>query len=192
MLVHFRPALVLLLALSLLTGLAYPLAVTGVAGLIWPAQAAGSLVRQGDRIVGSALIAQGEDRPAYLHPRPSAVDWNASASGASNLGPTSRDLAGQVADRRAAYQAQNGVAAPGDAVTASGSGLDPDISLANALAQAPRIARARGIAPEKVRTLIMDRVHRPWLGLYGVPYVTVLTTNLALDEAFPAQPSGTR
>lgn len=184
-----RPALAMLLGMTLLTGLAYPLAMTGVARVIAPEAAQGSLIRQGGAVVGSALIAQGFTGAGYLHPRPSAAGYNAMASGASNLGPTSAELAGQIAARRADWQAGAQGPAPVDALTASGSGLDPDISPENALGQARRIAAARGLPEERVRAIIGQHVARPWLRLYGAPRVNVLLTNLALDAAAPAAPA---
>jgi K+-transporting ATPase ATPase C chain len=125
-----------------------------------------------------------------LHPRPSASDWNAAGTGASNLGPTSAALIATVAERRAAWEAANGPDAPIDAVTASGSGLDPHISPENALAQVPRIAAARGADPEALRALIETAIEPPFLSLYGEGRVNVLLTNIALDETFPMPPAG--
>lgn len=190
MLSHLRPAIVLMLLFTLLTGLAYPLAMTGIAGALFPAAARGSLIERDGRVIGSALIAQPFAAPEYLHPRPSASGWNAAASGASNLGPTSAALIAAVAARRAAWQAETGTPAPIDAVTASASGLDPDVSPQTALAQAGRIAAARGADPASVRALIEARVEGRLLGLYGAPRVNVLRANLALDAAFPMPPAG--
>jgi K+-transporting ATPase ATPase C chain len=191
MLTHLRPALALTLLFTLLTGLAYPLAMTGVARTAFPAAAAGSLIARGDGVAGSALIAQPFAGDAWLHPRPSASGWNAAGTGASNLGPTSAALIAAVADRRAAWETANGAPAPIDAVTASGSGLDPHISPEAALAQVARIAAARGAQPGAVRALVEAAVERRLLGLYGEPRVNVLLANLALDEAFPMPPAGT-
>ena len=189
MLTHLRPALTLTLGFTLLTGLAYPLAMTGIAQALFPAAANGSLILQGDAVIGSTLIGQGFAAPGYLHPRPSASGWNAAGTGASNLGPTSAMLIAQVAERRAAWEAENGAAAPIDAVTTSGSGLDPDISPETALAQADRIAADRAVDPAAIRTLIEAQIQAPTLGLYGEPRVNVLITNLALDAAFPLPPA---
>lgn len=189
MLTHLRPATALMLLFTLLTGLAYPLAMTGLAQALVPAAANGSLIERGGAVIGSALIAQPFAGAGYLHPRPSASGFNAAGTGASNLGPTSAELTAQVAGRRAAYEAATGTAAPIDAVTASGSGLDPHISRANALAQSPRIAAARGADPAAVRALIGGAVERPLLGLYGEARVNVLATNIALDAAFPMPPA---
>lgn len=188
MLTHLRPALVMTLVFTLLTGLAYPLAMTGLAGGLFPAQAQGSLIVRADRVIGSGLIGQAFTGPGYLHPRPSASNWNAAGTGASNLGPTSTALVAAVAERRRAFDMANGAPAPIDAVTTSASGLDPDISAGNARAQVDRIAAARRADPAAVRAVIDGAVQGPWLGLYGLPVVNVLTTNLALDAAFPVAP----
>jgi len=190
MLSHLRPAIALTVLFTLLTGLAYPLAMTGLSQTLIPAAANGSLIERDGTVIGSALIAQPFAGDAYLHPRPSASSWNAAGTGASNLGPTSAALIATVADRRAAWEAANDTAAPIDAVTASGSGLDPHISPETALAQAARIAAARGVDASAVRSLIETAIEGPFLGLYGEPRVNVLLTNLALDEAFPMPPAG--
>jgi potassium-transporting ATPase KdpC subunit len=190
MLPHLRPAISLTILFTLLTGLAYPLAVTLTAQGLFPAVANGSLVTDGDRVFGSSLIAQPFTGDAYLQPRLSASGWNAAGTGATNLGPTSAALIEQVAAQRAAWEAANGVPAPIDAVTTSGSGLDPHVSPDNALAQADRIAAARGADPAAVRALIAEAVEPPFLGLYGEPRVNVLLANMSLDEAFPILPAG--
>lgn len=189
MLTHLRPAIALTAFFTLLTGLAYPLAMTGAAQTLFPAAANGSLIETEDAVIGSSLIAQPFAGAGYLHPRPSASDWNAAGTGASNLGPTSAALIATVAERRAAWEAANGATAPIDAVTASGSGLDPHISPETALAQAARIAAARGVDARAVRSLIETAIEGPFLGLYGEPRVNVLLTNIALDEAFPIPPA---
>ena len=189
MLSQLRPAIVSTVLFTLLLGLGYPLAVTGVARLAFPAQAAGSLIRDGaGKVVGSALIGQGFAKPQYLHPRPSAAGagYDASASSGSNYGPLSPDLIKRVGADAAALRASGLRKIPADAVTTSASGLDPDISPAYALAQADRIAAARGAAPDAVRRLIAAQVQGPWLGFIGQPRVNVLRTNLALDAA-PSQ-----
>lgn len=191
MLTHLRPAFMLTLLFTLLTGLAYPLAMTGLAQALFPAAANGSLIEQKGTVVGSALIAQPFAGPGYLHPRPSASGWNAAGTGASNLGPTSAALIAAVGERRAAWEAENAGPAPIDAVTTSASGLDPDISPETALAAAPRIASARGADPDAVRALIAGAVQPPVLGLYGQARVNVLLTNMALDAAFPMPPAAT-
>ncbi|SIS70551.1 potassium-transporting ATPase subunit KdpC [Paracoccus saliphilus] len=188
MLTHIRPACAMLATMLLLTGLAYPLAMTGIASVIAPRSATGSLIVRDDSVpVGSALIGQGFTQPAYLHPRPSAVDYDAAASGASNLGPSSAELRESVKARRDAWETENSGIAPIDAVTASASGLDPDISPQNARGQARRIAEARGVDPEQVLAIIDAHIHNPLLGIYGQPRVNVLMTNLALDAELPAQ-----
>ena len=189
MLTHLRPAIVLTVVFTLLTGLAYPLAMTGAAQALFPAAANGSLIETDGTVIGSALIAQPFAGDAWLHPRPSASDWNAAGTAASNLGPTSATLIGTVAERRAAWETASGAAAPIDAVTASGSGLDPHISPENALAQVGRIAVARGVDESAVRGLIDAATEGPLLGLYGERRVNVLLTNIALDEAFPIPPA---
>lgn len=190
MLTHLRPAIALTVVFTLLTGLAYPLIMTGAAQTLFPAAANGSLIEADGVTVGSSLIAQPFAGDAWLHPRPSASDWNAAGTGASNLGPTSAVLIATVAERRAAWETANGATAPIDAVTASGSGLDPHISPENALAQVGRIAAARGVDEGAVRRLIEATNEGPLLGLYGEPRVNVLLTNIALDEAFPMPPAG--
>ncbi|MTH66344.1 MULTISPECIES: potassium-transporting ATPase subunit KdpC [Paracoccus] len=190
MLTHLRPAIALTAFFTLLTGLAYPLIMTGAAQTLFPAVANGSLIEADGAVIGSSVIAQPFTGAGYLHPRPSASDWNAAGTGASNLGPTSATLIATVAERRAAWEAANGSTAPIDAVTASGSGLDPHISPENALAQVGRIAAARGVDEGAVRRLIEATTEGPLLGLYGEPRVNVLLTNIALDEAFPMPPAG--
>jgi K+-transporting ATPase ATPase C chain len=190
MLTQLRPAITLTVLFTLLTGLAYPLAMTGVAQGLFPAAANGSLVLQGDIVIGSSLVAQAFTGPEYLHPRPSASGWNAAGTGASNLGPTSAELIADVSERRAAWEALNGQPAPIDAVTASGSGLDPHISPEAALAQADRIAAARGADPTAVRALIDGATLGRTLWLFGEPRVNVLETNLALDVAYPLKTAG--
>lgn len=180
-----RPAISFLLLFTLLLGLAYPLAITGIAQLVFPYQANGSIVRDGDRVVGSTLIGQNFSSPGYFHPRPSAAGdgYNAAASSGSNLGPTSQALADNVKERVAKARAE-GVkgAVPADMVTASGSGLDPDISPANALAQASRVAVARGLDEAQVRQLVERTVKYPTLGVLGDPHVNVLLLNRQLDR----------
>lgn len=191
MLDQLRPAVVMIGLVTGLTGLAYPLAVTGVAQVALPAQANASLVEQDGRVVGSALVAQAFTAPHYLHPRPSGVDFNAAASGASNLGPSNAALLDTIVQLADTYRAENTTArVPIDAVTASGSGLDPHISVENALLQASRVAEARSVPVAEVRTLVNTETQGRWLGLFGEPHVNVLLVNLALDAAFPLPPSG--
>ncbi|ODN70628.1 potassium-transporting ATPase subunit KdpC [Methylobrevis pamukkalensis] len=190
MLTHLRPAIALTVFFTLLTGLAYPLVLTGAAQALFPSAANGSLIEREGTILGSGLVAQSFAGDAWLHPRPSASGWNAAGTGASNLGPTSAALIATVAKRRAAWEAANGAPAPIDAVTASGSGLDPHISPENAMAQAGRIAAVRGVDAGSVRELIAAAVEGRLFGLYGEPRVNVFLTNIALDEAFPMPPAG--
>jgi K+-transporting ATPase ATPase C chain len=174
--------------LTLLTGLVYPAVITGVAALLFPRQAHGSLIVIDGHVAGSDLIGQNFTRPEYFHPRPSAAGdagYDATASGGSNLGPTSARLAERVAGDIARYRRENrGYSGPipADAVTASASGLDPDISIANALIQSARVAEARHIEPAAVRRLVDHVTERPWLGFIGEPRVNVLRLNLALDH----------
>ena len=184
----FRPAIVMMALFTLLLGLAYPLAVTGIAQAAFPGQANGSLVRDaGGRVVGSALIGQPFAGATYLHPRPSAAGGGviAVASSGSNLGPLNPDLAGRVAESAKAIRAEDGPGLiPADAVTTSGSGLDPDVSPAYARLQAARIARARGVSVQQVQTIIDAQTEGAFLGFIGQPRVNVLLTNRALDARF--------
>lgn len=173
-----------------LTGLAYPLAITGIAQLAFPAQANGSLVRNGDAIVGSALIGEAFTSDRYFWPRPSAAGngYDAMASGGSNLGPTSKKLAERVKGEVERLRA-SGIAGPvpGDAATASGSGLDPDISPAFAAAQVGRVARARGLPEQAVADTVRHFTAGRLFGIIGEPRVNVLLLNLALDAPKPTQ-----
>ena len=180
MLTHLRPAVVILVLFTLLLGLAYPLAMTGVAQIAFPAQASGSPLRDGDRLIGSALIGQAFTTEGYFHPRPSASSYDAMASGGSNLGPLSQKLMDRVTADLAALKADGPM--PADAVTASASGLDPDISPANALTQVARVAAARNLPEDKLAALITDHTSGRLFGLIGEPRVNVLTLNLALDK----------
>ncbi len=187
MLRQLRPAIVSLVVLSVVTGLIYPLAVTAIAQVVFPWQANGSLIRVDGRPVGSALIGQPFDDPRYFWGRPSATEpfpYDAAASAGSNLGPTNPALIAAVKARLAALRAadpNNPLPVPIDLVTASGSGLDPDISVLAARYQAPRVARARGIAESVVRQLIDTHVTGRTLYLLGESRVNVLDLNLALD-----------
>jgi K+-transporting ATPase ATPase C chain len=188
---HILPAFRMTLVLTVLTGLIYPGVVTGIAQVVFPSQAHGSLVTKDGRVVGSALIGQNFSKPEYFHPRPSAAGQNgydASASAASNFGATNQKLIDRVKASVDQYRKENPDytgAIPADAVTASGSGLDPHISPANADIQAARVARARNVDGSRVRELIARATDSPWLGFNGEPRVNVLLLNLALDEQLP-------
>lgn len=188
MLAQARAALVATAVFTLLLGVGYPLLVTGIGQVVFPAQADGSLIRDGaGRVIGSRLIAQPFSRAEYLHPRPSAAGaqgYDAAGSSGSNLGPLNPELAERVAAGAAALRREAAGPVPADAVTASGSGLDPDISPQNARRQAARIAAARGLTEAQVRGVIDGHVVPPVLGALGQPTVNVLETNLALDAAF--------
>ncbi|KNY12460.1 potassium-transporting ATPase subunit C [Achromobacter piechaudii] len=188
-----RPALVVFAVLSLVTGLAYPFLTRGVAAVVFPHEAAGSLIKEGDKIVGSALIGQSFTSPEYFWGRPSAtapMPYNGGASGGSNLGPCNPALAEAIQARIAALKAadpQNPLPVPVDLITASGSGLDPHISPAAAAYQAARVASARHLPRAQVDALIKAHTEQPWLGVLGDPVVNVLTLNLALDQLRPAR-----
>ncbi|HLI55738.1 MAG TPA: K(+)-transporting ATPase subunit C [Actinomycetota bacterium] len=182
------PAFRMTIVLIALVGFLYPLAMTGVAQALFPAQANGSLIKRNGAVVGSSLIGQNFTSASYFQPRPSAAGsdgYDPTASGASNLGPSNPVLLQDVADRVKAYRQENNLPAdapvPVDAVTASGSGLDPDISVANADDQAPRVASARGLPLSTVMALVNANTQgRPW-GIFGETTVNVLELNLALD-----------
>jgi potassium-transporting ATPase KdpC subunit len=197
MLREIRPAIILLLGLTLITGLIYPLAMTAIAGAIFPKQAQGSLIEKDGKVVGSALIGQEFKDDKYFHGRPSATTapdpndstktvpapYNAANSGGSNLGPTSKALADRMKEDVEKLKAENpSQSVPVDLVTTSGSGLDPDISPEAALFQVPRVAKARNMSEDKVRDLIAKNTQGRFLGLLGEPRVNVLQLNLALDQ----------
>ncbi len=184
-----RPAIVLLLLLASITGLAYPLLITGVAQVAMPTRANGSLIVDGGKVVGSELIAQGFASPRYFHPRPSAAGkgYDAAASAATNLAPGSKDLrdaiAARVADARA--QGLTGADVPPDLVTTSASGLDPDLSPEAAFAQIGRVAKARGLAEPQIREVVERNVAYPMLGIIGVARINILLLNRQLDRISP-------
>ena len=189
MLSVLRPAATLLALFTLTTGIGYPLAVTGAARIIFPAQANGSLVEANGRVVGSSLVGQSFDDPRYFWGRPSATStspYDASASAGSNLGPTNPALATAVRERVAALRAADperaSMPVPVDLVTGSASGLDPHVSPAAALYQVQRVARVRGVPEDRVRTLVEAHIEERTLGVLGEPRVNVLRLNLALDE----------
>lgn len=198
MLREIRPAIVLLLVLTAITGLAYPLVMTAIAGAIFPAKAQGSLIEKDGRVIGSALIGQEFKTQRYFHGRPSATlapdpndptktvsaPYNAANSGGSNLGPTSKALADRLKGDVNKLKAENPSAAvPVDLVTTSASGLDPDISLEAAEFQVPRVAKARNLSDDRVKQLVASNSQGRLLGLLGEPRVNVLALNLALDRA---------
>jgi K+-transporting ATPase ATPase C chain len=198
MLKEIRPAILVLLLLTLITGLAYPLAMTEIAGAIFPRQAQGSLIERDGKVVGSALIGQEFKDDKYFHGRPSATTapdpadstktvpapYNAANSGASNLGPTSKALNDRIKEDVDKLKAENPSSpVPVDLVTTSASGLDPDISPEGALFQVPRVAKARNMPEERVRQLVSENISGRLIGLFGEPRVNVLALNLALDAA---------
>jgi len=198
MLRELRPAIVLLVVMTVLTGLVYPLAITGVAGILFPHQAGGSLIVKDDKVIGSELIGQNFADPKYFHGRPSATTepdpkdptksiatpYAADNSVGSNLGPTSKALIDRVTTDTDALKKENpGASVPVDLVTTSASGLDPDITPAAAAFQVPRIAAARGIPADAVQALVNQNTQGRFLGIFGEPRVNVLKLNLALDAA---------
>ena len=197
MLKEIRPAITFIITLTLITGVAYPFAMTGIAKVVFPSQAAGSLIDQGGKVIGSSLMGQEFTSDKYFHGRPSATTapdpkdpsktvsapYNAANSGGSNLGPTSKALMDRIkADVEALKKENPSAAVPTDLVTTSASGLDPDISPEAALFQVPRIAKARSMPEERLRQLVAQQTQARVLGLLGEPHVNVLLLNMALDQ----------
>jgi potassium-transporting ATPase KdpC subunit len=199
MLRELRPAIVFIVALTLITGVAYPFAITGIAELIFPDKAQGSLVERDGKVVGSSLIGQQFTSEGYFHGRPSATTapdpndpaktvpapYNAANSGGSNLGPTSKALIERLGGDIEKLKQENSAQVPADLVTTSGSGLDPHISPEAALFQVPRVAKARNLPENVLRQLVAANTSDPLIGLLGEPRVNVLELNLALDRVAP-------
>lgn len=188
---QLAPAFRITLLFTVLTGIVYPGVVTALCQVLFPRQANGSLVKVGGQVIGSSLIGQEFTKPEYFHPRPSAARYDASASAATNYGPTSQRLMNEVKDALEQFRKENPDyrgPVPADLVMSSASGLDPDISLASALAQGARVAEARGILVGQVTAIIEKEAEGRKLGFLGEPRVNVLALNLELDREFPPRP----
>jgi K+-transporting ATPase ATPase C chain len=191
MLKELKPAILITFVLTILTGILYPLAVTGIAQTIFHKQANGSLIECNGKIIGSEIIGQNFTKPEYFHPRPSQNTYDAANSGGSNLGPTNPALADRLKKDGDTFRKDNPDYTgpiPADAITASASGLDPEITPANAIAQAARVAKARGVATDAVENLVAANTRQRDLGVLGEPRVNVLKLNMALDQSLPAKP----
>jgi len=191
---HIRPAVMMILVMTLITGLLYPLGFTALAGAIFPRQAAGSLVTVDGKVIGSELIGQQFASDKYFHGRPSVAGngYDAANSSGSNFSPTAKKLKDRIAADAAKLRAENpSMPVPDDLVTASASGLDPDITPTGALFQVPRIAKARSLPESQIQALVQSHTQDRLFGLLGEPHVNVLKLNLALDAMGPSKQSGT-
>jgi K+-transporting ATPase ATPase C chain len=187
---ELRAGILVTLVFTVLAGLVYPLGMTGIAQVLFPRQANGSLIQRNGKVIGSELIGQNFTRPEYFHPRPSAAGngYDATASSGSNLGPTNPALVDRLNKGASAFRAENPAftgSIPADAITASGSGLDPQITPANAQAQAARVAAARGVPIQRIQGLISEYTENRTFGILGEPRTNVLRLNIALDDKFP-------
>ena len=188
MLKELKTAILITFILTIITGILYPLAITGIAQTIFHKQANGSLIERDGKVIGSEIIGQNFTKPEYFHPRPSQNSYDAANSGGSNLGPTNPALADRLKKDAETFRKDNPDYTgpiPADAITASGSGFDPEISPANALAQAARVAKARGSSTDAMQSLVVVNTQQRNLGVLGEPRVNVLKLNMALDQTYP-------